>query len=91
MAKNPLFRNEYYFFSDMYDDSLITDFYKKISSESYDRSIEYQQNMLGRKRNYLDNSIIYKSSLGELKIDEEYITKYIEYLEKIGFLKGDNK
>ena len=25
------------------------------------------------------------------EIDEEYITKYIEYLEKIGFLKGDNK
>jgi len=39
MAKNPLYRNEYYFFSNMYDDSLITDFYKKITSESYDKSV----------------------------------------------------
>ena len=49
MSKNPLFRNEYYFFSDMYDDSLITEFYRKISSETYDQSIEYQQNAIGRK------------------------------------------
>lgn len=72
MAKNPLYRNEYYFFSDMYDDSLITEFYRKISSESYDRSISYQQNMLGRKRHINDDNIFYKSTLGEFKVDDIY-------------------
>ena len=57
MAVNPLYRNEYYFFSGMYDDSLITDFYRMISSESFERSIHYQQNMLGRKRHLSNNDI----------------------------------
>lgn len=72
MAVNPLYRNEYYFFSGMYDDSLITDFYRKITSESYDRSVLYQHNMLGRKRNATDNAIFYKSTIGELVIDDDY-------------------
>jgi len=72
MAKNPLYRNEYYFFSNMYDDSLITDFYKKITSESYDKSVYYQQHAVGRNRHFNDDSIYYKSSLGEFVIDNKY-------------------
>lgn len=69
---NPLYRNEYYFFSNMYDDSLITDFYRKISAGSFERSVSYQQNMLGRKRHRLNSEIFYKSTLGEFKIDDRY-------------------
>lgn len=72
MAVNPLYRNEYYFFSNMYDDSLITDFYRKITAESYERSIGYQHNMLGRKRHQLNSEIFYKSTLGEFKKDDKY-------------------
>lgn len=74
MAKNPLYRNEFYFFSNMYDDSLITDFYRKISRESYERSVSYQQNMLGRKRHRLNSEIFYKSTIGEFKVDAKYNT-----------------
>lgn len=72
MAVNPLYRNEYYFFSGMYDDTLITDFYRKISAETYEKSTHYQHNMLGRKRHRLDNAIFYKSSIGEFKVDDIY-------------------
>lgn len=72
MAVNPLYRNEYYFFSGMYDDSLITDFYRKISAESYDQAINYQHNMLGRKRFLNSDAILCKSTLGEFKVDDKY-------------------
>ena len=72
MSKNPLFRNEFYFFSGMYDDSLITDFYRKICSESFDRSVLYQHNVIGRKRHSSDNNIFYKAKLGDFIIDEKY-------------------
>ena len=72
MAVNPLYRNEYYFFSDMYHDSLITEFYRKITTESYDRAIDYQNNMLGRKRIVGDNSVFYRSTIGEFKVDDKY-------------------
>ena len=75
MAVNPLYRNEYYFFSGMYDDSLITDFYRKITSESYDRSVLYQHNMLGRKQHIDDRAIFYKSSIGNFTIDDIYNAK----------------
>lgn len=72
MAINPLYRNEFYFFSNMYDETLITDFYRKISTESYARSKEYQQNMLGRKRHRLNSEIFYKATLGDFVIDDDY-------------------
>ena len=72
MAVNPLYRNEFYFFSNMYDDSLITDFYRKISTESYERSIDYQQNMLGRKRHQMNSEIFYKALLGDFIVDDKY-------------------
>ena len=75
MAVNPLYRNEYYFFSGMYDDSLITDFYRMISSESFERSIHYQQNMLGRKRHLSNNDIFYKAKISDFKVDNAYNRK----------------
>ena len=72
MAMNPLYRNEFYFFSNMYDDSLITDFYRKISAESYTKSIEYQQKMLGRKRYRLNSDIFYKAKLSDFKVNNAY-------------------
>lgn len=75
MAVNPLYRDEYYFFSNMYDDSLITDFYRKISSETFSKSLDYQQGMIGRKRHLSDNAIFYKGRLGDFKIDDKYNSK----------------
>ena len=72
---NPLYRNEYYFFSSMYDDSLITDFYRKISAESYDRSVLYQQNMIGRVRNRQVPNIYYSVNLRDYLIDDDYNRK----------------
>ncbi len=73
MAVNPLYRNEFYFFSGMYDDTLITDFYRKICAETYTKSIEYQHNMIGRKRNYQNiNEIFYCKTFSDFSIDEKY-------------------
>ena len=72
MSVNPLYRNEYYFFSNMYDDSLITEFYRKISAESYEKSIAYQQNMFGRKRSSMTSDIFYKAKLGDFTVNEKY-------------------
>ena len=72
MAMNPLYRNEFYFFSNMYDDSLITDFYRKISAESYTKSIDYQQKMLGRKQHRLNSDTFYKARLSDFKINDTY-------------------
>ena len=72
MATNPLFRNEFYFFSNMYDDRLITEFYRKISAESYQHSKEYQQAMLGRKVHPHTHEIFYKATLGDFKVDDKF-------------------
>ena len=68
MIKNPLFNNKYYNFSNMYDDSLLTNFAPIISSETYGESIQYQEDAEPRIRHYFTpNSLFYKAKYGDLK------------------------
>ncbi|MBR6614206.1 MAG: amino acid adenylation domain-containing protein [Clostridia bacterium] len=78
----------------------LIEFYSK-QDNGYERIQGIVQDVNRNKEiDYNPNTVIKsdftKDTLSKLgfewpEIDEEYITKYIEYLEKIGFLKGDNK
>ena len=91
MAKDPLFQPGFYFFSNMYDDSLISSFYRKITSEAYTKSVLYQQDMLSRTRNYNDHKIYYQAYKRDFYIDnklcnelglpnDSYIIKFDEFI-----------
>lgn len=68
---NPLFQTGFFIFSNMYDDSLITDFYKKICNESYDNTIRAQYNAIGRRRMMKYHPKVYGVGLiDSIKVDD---------------------
>lgn len=73
--KNPLFTEGFYFFSGMYDDSVISDFFRKTMSETYDCAASYQQNMISRVRDQYSGRIVYTANASDFVIDPTYNAK----------------
>ena len=48
-GKNPILQNGTFFFSNMYDDRLLTEFYPKICRESWENAINSQYRAIGRR------------------------------------------
>ena len=70
--KNPLLKNGFFFFSNMYDDKLLTEFYPKICRESWMNSVQSQYDSIGRKRKKDYNpSLVGAASLKELSINDK--------------------
>lgn len=72
---NPLFTDGFFFYSSMYDDAVIGEFYRKISAESYSRATAYQHGMIGRVRDQFTGKIVYPASCVNLAIDNKYNQK----------------
>lgn len=72
---NPLFTEGFFFYSSMYDDTVIGEFYRKISAEAYSQATEYQHGMIGRLRDQYTGKIVYNASCGNLAIDNKYNVK----------------
>ena len=69
---NPLFTQGFYFFSGMYDDSLIGSFYQKISSETYGRAVQTQNDFIGRHRASPNGPVHWSVTMGDFKTDANY-------------------
>lgn len=79
---NPLLTNGFFFFSNMYDDSLITDFYQMMCRESWDNSIRSQYHAIGRRRTQKYNPKVYGiGNIDDLTVDEIFNNQ-------MGFPKG---
>lgn len=85
-GKNPILQNGTFFFSNMYDDRLLTEFYPKICRESWENAINSQYRAIGRRTtlqrgtNYNsqgpNNAPLYAVSyVSEKKIDDIYNSK----------------
>lgn len=72
---NPLFVDGFFFYSSMYDDAVIGEFYRKISAETYSRATAYQHGMIGRVRDQFSGKIVYPASCSNLVIDNKYNQK----------------
>ena len=85
-GKNPILQNGTFFFSNMYDDRLLTEFYPKICRESWENAINSQYRAIGR-RTTLQLGTKYNSQgpnnadllavayMSEKKIDDIYNSK----------------
>ena len=85
-GKNPILQNGTFFFSNMYDDRLLTEFYSKICRESWENAINSQYRAIGR-RTTLQRGTRYNSQgpnnadllavayVSEKKIDDIYNSK----------------
>ena len=82
IRKNDLYTNGYYNFSNMYDDSLLTDFAFRIAAETYGESIQFQEDAEPRIRHHhTPTSLIYKSTYGNLKpVTEELASNIYQKL-----------
>ena len=72
MAVNPLFTDGYFFFSGMYDDSLLSKFYPKVSAETYTRAIQTQSNMIGREKKSSNSYTHFRGSIKDFVIDDNF-------------------
>lgn len=85
-GKNPILQNGTFFFSNMYDDRLLTEFYPKICRESWENAINSQYRAIGR-RTTLQRGTKYNSQgpnnadllavayVSEKKVDDIYNSK----------------
>ena len=85
-GKNPILQNGTFFFSNMYDDRLLTEFYPKICRESWENAINSQYRAIGR-RTTLQKGTRYNSQgpnnadllavayVSEKKVDDIYNSK----------------
>lgn len=69
---NPLWSNEYYFLSAMYDDTLITEFFRKVSAETHSRAIRYQNNYVGHVRSLPEKAVLFKFPANYLSRDDDF-------------------
>lgn len=72
MSKNPLFTEGLYFFSNMYDDTLLSDFYQKISSEIWSASVDSQKTMATRGPKSSGDFNFYRGSINDFIIDRKF-------------------
>ena len=85
-GKNPILQNGTFFFSNMYDDRLLTEFYPKICRESWENAINSQYRAIGRRttlqmgteynrRGPNNAALLAVSYVSEKKIDDIYNSK----------------
>ena len=85
-GKNPILQNGTFFFSNMYDDRLLTEFYPKICRESWENAINSQYRAIGRRttlqvgtdyNKYGPNNanLIATAHVSEKKVDDIYNSK----------------
>ena len=77
MAVNPLFDKKLFTFLNMYSDTLTRKAYLNEHRTNYTQSVDYQRNMLARRRVTADSDgLVYLSSVSAIVIDNEYNEKY---------------
>ena len=69
MAVNPLFTDGFYFFSDMYDDRLLSEFAVQANNCAYLSAVQNQDKHLGREYLPVYPYSFFKLSLNDLKVD----------------------
>ena len=77
MAVNPLFDKKLFTFLNMYSDTLTRKGYLNEHRTNYTQSVDYQRNMLARRRVTADSDgLVYLSSVSAIVIDNDYNEKY---------------
>lgn len=85
-GKNPILQNGTFFFSNMYDDRLLTEFYPKICRESWENAINSQYRAIGRRTTLQKGTdynslgpnnarLIATAHVSEKKVDDIYNSK----------------
>lgn len=76
MAKNPLFTEGLYFFSNLYDDSLLSDFYPKITREIWSSSYDSQKSIGTRGIRTSGDFNFYKGSISDFIVDDSFNKRF---------------
>lgn len=75
MSVNPLFTDAFYFFSDMFDDTLLTKFFNRIAKETYDVSVKDQRYATGRHIGLKNRTVFYSVKFSDFKVNPVYNNK----------------
>lgn len=75
MSRNPLFTEGFYFFSNMYDDTLLSDFYPKVISEIWSASMNSQKTMATRGLRSSGDFNFYRGSINDFVVNETFNTR----------------
>ena len=89
MATNPLFREGFYFFSNLYDDSLISEFYPKITQETWSAAMSSQKALATMGLRSSGDFNYFKGNMLDLVVNSRFNSRY-GFAEKTRSVKLTN-